>query len=173
VNRDCQVQDYKHGRPPHKQICSKPLREAPLDLASEPTEAELEAIPLYTTTPTPALALQAFYLRRDQYVFDYYFTQTEDGKPVTITFHQPHKANFLEARKNAMEKHELPSIAVVELMLSCRDSSLTDESSNFVAQIEAEYEVDIEECRKEAVKRSKVYRELVKFGFKPKARVVR
>jgi hypothetical protein len=65
------------ARPPHKQICSKPLREAPLDLASESNESD--TFPFYTS-PTLALTFQVYFLCRDKFDWDYCFV-CDDGQP--------------------------------------------------------------------------------------------
>lgn len=165
ADRECQLRDYKHGLPPHKQICSKPLREAPLDLASESEES---AFPLYTPSPTPALALQVYFLRRDKFEWDYSFI-CDDGRPLCKTFHSPGKAIFLEARKKALEQRDLASIAVMELMLNAEPPVRDGVVYNYQNQIEKEYEVDIKVCRTLAMETSEDYRKLLKSGIVPRS----
>jgi hypothetical protein len=165
ASRECQVQDYKHGRPPHKQICSKPLREAPLDLATESKESD--TFTLYTSTPTPALALQVYFLRRDEFQWDYCFV-CDDGRPLCRTFHGSGKAIFLEARKKAFEQRDLASIAVMELMLNAQPTVRDGILQNYRPQIEKEYEVDIDMCRTVAMETSEDYKKILRSGVVPR-----
>jgi hypothetical protein len=163
------VQDYKRGRPPHKNICSKPLRETPLDLCSGSDPSEAAGITLYTPNPNPALSLQLFYLRQSNFSIDYCFNPKDDD-PFSMTFTHPFKSRFLEARKNAMEKRDLGSIAVLDLMLSYHDPDKNGKTLNYTPQLEKEYEVDMKECRKEALRTNQTYREFWSCGLRPKSK---
>ncbi|KII92190.1 hypothetical protein PLICRDRAFT_27414 [Plicaturopsis crispa FD-325 SS-3] len=161
--RECQVHDYKHGNPPHKQICSKPLRDAPLNFDFGSNAAEPERFPLYTKTPTPALRLQVHFLENDPTNADYHLTANQNGSslmkrfPSADDFDQKFKRMFLRARKKAMEERDLASIAVMDWMLYGSVEGDGYKFGDFTPQLEKEYEVDMEECKKVAAETSLDY----------------
>lgn len=150
---ECQVQHYRHGQPPHKQISSKPLRSVPLDLAT--SHAEEDAFPLYTESPTPALALQVSFLKRGGTQWDYHFVAA-DGRPISRSFGGKAQNIFLEARSKAMEKRDLASIAIMARMLGFGAME-----GEFTSQLEKEYEVNMRECIKVALETSAVYQDML------------
>ena len=73
--------------------------------------------PLYTTSPSPKLALQLFYLRRDGLKSDYNWNGRPGGPPWQKAFHDEFKTIFLEARARAMKERDLASVGMVEVLL--------------------------------------------------------
>lgn len=148
--RECQFIDWKDGSPPHKQLCGKTLRSVDFGLASE--TPVVDDFPLYTTSPSPKLALQLFYLRRDGPKWDYNWTGRADGLPGQKAFHGEFKDIFIKARARAMAERDLASVGMMEVLFKSVAGEL-DRPLLWIKQLEQEYECRIRDCRKAAKER--------------------
>lgn len=126
------MKDYRRGKPPHRQICSEQFPTSP-------------ALQLYTSNPSVALSIQLICLRRDL-KWDYHFTRRPDGIAWEKEFYGDYKRIFEETKKRAMEKQDKASIAMMEAVLQI-NAGECDTSVLWTEQLEAEYEVRMDECR--------------------------
>jgi len=148
-------------------MCGKLLGDLPFNFDGLDPEA-LRPFTLYTSTPSPALRVQIEFLQREKGIWDYCYVQ-EDGRPFFKSFHDEFKPIFVKARKAAMESRDLASIAVMGLMLMFSAAEDSEEYRDFTAQLEKEYEVDMEECKRAAEKQSTDYGMLLRMFSAPKA----
>ncbi|KAL0956575.1 hypothetical protein HGRIS_002712 [Hohenbuehelia grisea] len=142
-SRDCQKEDYRNGDPPHKLVCSKSLRDVALPHVK--TDSGLDPFPLYTDNPSAALLYQAHCLLRDDDKYSYYLTNEECSDAVGQNLEPTLGENFREVREKAMFERDLSSIARMYRVISTKLKD-GDAQAKLRAQLEREYEVDLDEC---------------------------
>ena len=168
LERECQTKAY----PPHKQICGVTLRSLDLSLApTSPSSSDddvptvgsaesLLSLPLYTTTPTPALLLQVLFLKKDVEV-DYNYILSTAGGPSRYPMNIPTtslRSLFLEARGKALGGGDKVSIGVMDLIL--RSAGVLPRGvgvDGITEQLEGEFEVDMMVCRRETLDKEGVF----------------
>lgn len=75
------------------------------------------------------------------------FTGLSHRLPLQKEFHGHAKVVFLEARRKALAERDLPSIALMEVLLHNAAGS-SDPKDAWTKQLEEEFGVDMKECRK-------------------------
>ncbi|KAJ7858110.1 hypothetical protein B0H13DRAFT_2672622 [Mycena leptocephala] len=162
-SRDCQKVDYRQGkppsRPPHKASCGK-THVDPIEESLRVVDGTLHAgaLRFYTKTPTTALQAQVEFLERNNMA--HYGFARPNGRYVAHQIQGQGGVLFLQMRKEAMEEHNLASIALMErlLLLSIYPTDVYT-GGDYVWQLEREYEVDLGECHRLLVE-SKRHQEL-------------
>jgi hypothetical protein len=161
--RDCQKVDYRQGkppsRPPHKASCGK-THVDPIEECLRVVDGTLHAgaLRIYTKTPTTALQAQVEFLERNNMA--HYGFARPNGRYIAHQIQGQGGVLFLQMRKEAMEEHNLASIALMErlLLLSIYPTDVYT-GGDYVWQLEREYEVDLGECHRLLVE-SKRHQEL-------------
>ncbi|KAJ7511721.1 hypothetical protein B0H11DRAFT_1952755 [Mycena galericulata] len=144
-SRDCQTVDWKQGNPPHKAACGKTHVD---DLRAVDGSLDSDTLRLYTPTPTAALQAQIEFLARNVKAH-YGFRREKNGKYIAHQIQGEGGVLFLQMRKEAMEQRDLASIALMEkILLFSLYPTDQYKGGDYVAQIEREYDVDLEECHR-------------------------